>query len=845
MNIQIKKLVKGVLIGESGYTRIASTAEVPDIFADLDNHGQNLLSPNFASLFAFKAEGKKSLSVVHVQGQHEGDPGRMYDTRNFYSIDAEEIRKCNSKTGNIIGSLPKLKKYENKELGRLNNDLQVEDIKGFDEMTSKNLRGHIMQAIVECKYLLIKLDEKNNWKENGVLENADAKTLFAAMDNLPEMLRPIASFALSVDGKYQKDFLKNFLIILYHGSNDFGFNPTITIEIDWEDIKNKPHAKYSPHDVFYTKLAKLVIGNRTDFFDTEWSSMEILINLLNKSKDPNLRNSVEYLKIQKDWEKLINHSEINATIQAKAEKSGFNLSDLYNFFENNKKAEIRKKYAELYCQIKSALSTGKQIETLKALLNIPTANIERDLQNLLSDKLISQILDKTLSFDEWFDVAEIVSSSKFEQKFIEETAKQDLSFFEKLFKSGKYKEIAEKSFKETSAYKNNLNELCSEPFLSLLPPDKKKLLREKHIDNNQDFRDLYKGITYAEIKALEVRPEQKLRLVKKEDKSKFISDNKEYCEEQFEKAFLNSELNNSEIYKLYSETKVPFPQIDENKISLDNLKNAWENAKVLKINLENTVKQLYKSNSNVNDWSKIYKITGQRTDEKIDKKVETKEGLDNCLYLQDAGFVLPEIAVTKLLTNLTQQTADNADLDALLSKLKKLGVSLAEHKDLIKIKLSTNKRKNVELLRKFSLDDPQEPDLAKPKAHTNTKWLVAVAVIALFIGFVGGYKTHSFVDKPPVASDSIVNADITVAKPQIVETTAINDSITVFYKKNNTKKQLKYNHTQTTEWFKLINIQINSVQINDSVFVIAAKIDGPNSGKQFYQEIDSLINTLK
>jgi hypothetical protein len=61
-----------------------------------------------------------------------------------------------------------------------------------------------------------------------VLENIESKTLFAAIYKLLEILRPMVSFALSIDENYNKDFLNDKLIILYHGNkNNFGFGKVI------------------------------------------------------------------------------------------------------------------------------------------------------------------------------------------------------------------------------------------------------------------------------------------------------------------------------------------------------------------------------------------------------------------------------------------------------------------------------------------------------------------------------------------------------------------------------------------------------------------------------------------
>jgi len=275
-NIKINIEIKGALEGTTGYVEIASTIIRPHVSELLeDRHDQNTLSPIYASLFAYRDPSFDCLSVIHIQGQHNGDHGRSYDTRIFYDIDADSIRKCDFKIGAIINSLPKMDKYRYDKIGQLDGSLQLKEINGYDKSIALNLAEQIMNAIANLEYLLIRIDNNFEWKENKVLENEVAKTLFAAIDMLPAELRPLASFALSIDEKYKNEFLYDKLIIIYHGNkNDFGFHKKIQIE--WSDLNLKFGTNYLNKSELYTKSARKLMEGATDFFATDLSLIKIL-----------------------------------------------------------------------------------------------------------------------------------------------------------------------------------------------------------------------------------------------------------------------------------------------------------------------------------------------------------------------------------------------------------------------------------------------------------------------------------------------------------------------------------------------------------------------------------------
>jgi hypothetical protein len=299
-NIQIKTEIKGAFEGMTGFEEIASTktrphkSELPE-----DNPGQNTLSPTYASLFAYCVPGLKCLSVIHIQGQHNATNRGMYDTRIFYDIDAGAIRKCDFKIGEIINSLPKMVKYCYENIGQLDDLLQVKEIYGYDIEKASNLAELILHAIANAEYLLIRVDDYFDWKENGVLENEVAKTLFAAIDLLPKELRPLASFALSIDENYNK-FLNDKLIIIYHGNKkDFGYKKKKK-QVEWSDLSQNPETTYLEQSEKYRDSALNMMNGATDFFDTNLSFTEILKNLqkstLVDTKDCSHNQGIEAIK---------------------------------------------------------------------------------------------------------------------------------------------------------------------------------------------------------------------------------------------------------------------------------------------------------------------------------------------------------------------------------------------------------------------------------------------------------------------------------------------------------------------------------------------------------------------
>ena len=914
MIIPIKSLVKGALFGESGYIKIASTYEPPVVSNTLeDKHGQNWLSPNFASLFAFRTENAKSLSVIHIQGQHNGVQGRMYDTRIFYNIEAEGIRKIDSKHGAIIGSLPKMEKYNEKRIGSLKPELQVKEISGYDNNKIDNLCEYILQAIIESKYLLIKLDESSNWKENNIFENIVSKSFFAAIDKLPEILRPVVSFAMSVDDKYNKEFLEDLLVILYHGNNNFDFKSTI--EIDWKDLNNKAKTNYLAQTRYFSELVLIILKGKIDFYDTNFTSNDMALGIYDVNKiiknkmsisdcntederrvlisrrevqlvngtiqekinalkdllkthyysDTNRKNLIE--KLPQD---LIFHSEIKPFIEklmiedlkSKAEKGSLDLSDIYVLYKYLQREVIAKNYADIYFDLKIlSLKITQQIEEIQ----ITISQISDKLLCLALENKITENILQTFTVTDWNKVAEFLVKKEHKQIFKNKTIEYNLSFFDLILKANKNIDLAKECLYNSKVYTLNFDELCKMPFIEHLKPDKIKELREKNLTRFNEFDDLYNNISINEIIGLlKINNNEKtiFKLVNaKKLTREFVNQKKDICEQELKNAIYFPDIKHSEIYKLYKNADIPFnkPEIE---LELSTLKTVFENAKVLNFNLRSEIAILYKFNSNVTAWQKIHEITKQKqTVEKIDKKIDSEKELDACIYLKKEGFNLPEIYLDKLINNIQKRNDKNLEIEKLLSNLKCLGIPLTEYKEIIISKMSSENKKNKQLIERYFGNEqginPKEtkmeniPRILKDgwrfvKNHKETAY-ISISLILLIVGFISGYKRGE--------SDAINVLSNRATKTHVQDTIIKikkNDSVSIFLRKQITNDFYGKNDLikaySKAEWFSIYKAKpliVDSIILNNSIYHLNFKIDGPESGTKFYQKIDSLATKFK
>lgn len=832
-NIQIKKEIKGALEGTTGYVEIASTATRPYV-SDLleDKHGQNKLSSTFASLFTSRIPSLNCLSIIHIQGQRNGIPGRMYDTRIFYEIDADSIRNCDFKIGSIVNSLPRMERYNDIRIRLLSDLFEVDVIQGYNETKALNLAELIFQAIANCEYLLIRLDDNFNWKENGVLENEIAKTLFAAIDKLPKELRPLASFALSIDDNYNKEFLNDKLIILYHGNkNDFGFGKKK--QIDWKDLIQKSETYYLKQSEKYTRGALKLMNGATDFFDTNLTFVEILQNLQPISPD--------------DIQKLL----IN-DLNTKSRKGGLDLNDIYNnnLYVSFQKESIAENYAKMYFETKiSTLNITKQIEFLQNDISKIFVHDEI-LAESLKTKIIENILNN-LNKDNWFEIAKVLQNSKHEQILKNKTNQNNLSLIKELFENkqfNNFESLIKECFYNSNAYKNNSNELCEKPFILHLPINKKQELRKSHLNNIDNFKELFVGITYAEINQLSIDFKQKIKLLSKNNYGEFIESNRSECEKQFLYEFLNNQdISKGEIFYLYKNAKESFPKIDDITVSVRNLCNAFNNAKTLNIDLSRRIVELYKCCRNIGDVVSILKITNQFPDSDTIKTFNISDIEDLKLLID---YRLPiekdKIDVRKLIDYIPKKGADQK-LRELLEILTRIEIPFSEYEQ--KIKQLSSK-----VYKEFFNKQKITPSLLKKgfyfaKTH---KVMASVVVIALITGFGGGFKIgynkgesdavnvlHKDSTKTQIG-DTIINqrnTGLTIVK---------NDSVSIFFRKQTGKNDIiKVKKESLADWFSIYKVKpliIDSILLNDSVYHLDFTIDGPGSGTKFYLKIDTLIN---
>jgi hypothetical protein len=915
--IEIQQSVKGALTVEYGYYVIASTPTEAVIPANFEEKNSLLyLSKDYASLLVFRAENVSALSAIHIQGQYTGNNDRVYDNRIFYSIDTENLQKCSFKIGSVAGSLPKMRQYDSFKRRALSSALNIQDIQNVDKQTVENLRSLIIQAIAEEKRIFIKLDNPQGWRENRVLENIESRTVFAAIDALPEILRPVASFALSVDGKLHIDVLRLMLIVLYHGDRSDIKLPQ-GIELNWHDLKNMPKTDSVKQEIENTIFAQISIkngansGNNNSFFDTKWSSRQML-NAIKETRDKpetkrdkhfleylleygTLQEKTEafislwdisdnekkrklldidlFLTVEDDIRKLYSNDKIKQRIynllcddlDTKAKNGSLDLSDIYTVFKYSLKDKIVEKYTELYCREKSSLSTAEQIETVEKILH--NRIIEKKLQDSLFKKLIKQILDSNFAEKDWIKIADLPLDDENTKYFIAKTAKKDLSFFEKILKSSKHKQIAVDSFKESSAYKNNDDGICKEPFVEYLSPDKKQELRKSRVNNIANYKELFAGITYAEISRLPVDFKQKIKLLSKEDYSAFIRDNSAECEKQFEYEFFNyQDIREGEFYKLYEEAEEPFPTIDDSNVTRDNLRNAFNNAQLLNINLTGGISELYKRCEKVNEVNEIYNITRQKPDEAIMQKltVVSENELYICAEFQKEGFTLPRVDVSGLINNTVR-------IKNLLDTLKNLNIPFDEHRLLIERKLSKlNKKRKQEFLAEYF--EPTTTDNQFPKKQSVSRALKKdfrfnrKAIIIFIIGFIIGFLTRSLIEKKSVQNNTVQQYD-TIVQPntkvqQPVKNNPEISDVVIYYRKaiyvkengtnvfskcdtNVLTKKITPDITLDSAYIimdKLKPIVFDSILLGNSTILLSDTVDGPISLGLFVRKLDSIIN---
>ncbi|MCL2072766.1 MAG: hypothetical protein FWH18_02500 [Marinilabiliaceae bacterium] len=301
LSCEIKTTVKGCLSTENNYGEIASTEEkatLPAKFEELHAEG---FSKKYASLLSFREAKENHWTAIHIQGEYAENPtiGRVNDTRIFYNIDVKNLRNCEFKIGAIINSLPRMESINERNNNLHNNKINLEAVPFLKtDNLHMGLYRYIVQAIVEGKRLFIKLEQntENYWKENNIFETIESKTLFAAIDHLPEKLRPVASFALSVDEKLNDIFLEHALIVLYYGDrqNLQLKEKKAEININWSELENNKDKKYD--DIiakYYPALTSSLVEQYqseskdekfSDLFNSWLSSIQMLDGLYEAAK---------------------------------------------------------------------------------------------------------------------------------------------------------------------------------------------------------------------------------------------------------------------------------------------------------------------------------------------------------------------------------------------------------------------------------------------------------------------------------------------------------------------------------------------------------------------------------
>jgi len=922
--IEIKQLVKGALTTEYGYNEIASTpnrASAPTCFDEV-KHGQRFLSKEYASLCVFRAENTPYLTVMHIQGQYTGENDRAYDTRIFYNIDTDSLKKCSFQIGAIADNLPKMQHYDGFKLNSLNDSMEIKPIKGVETDLVENLNKHILQAIADEKRLFIKLNTSEDWKGNGILENTVSKTLFAAIDKLPEILRPVASFALSVDGKYDKDFLKYMLVVLYHGDrNDIALPQGI--ELNWNDLKNPTKTDATKQEkensifshISIRKYAKA--ESKNNFFDTELSSRQMLNGIAEIRNNPDKKrdkNYLEYLlefgntqeKIEafiKLWDMSDNEqrkqslTKINADdylnsqikqrvsdlltteLDGRAEKNNLDLSDIYTHYKLSKES-IAETYAKIYFDKK--LTNNGILDQIKFIEDSLSQISDKMLAQKSENRIIANILT-IFTVADWFVVATFLQNKKQLDLLKEPTTKYSLSDFGKLFENKQfntYKSFIIDYFKNSNYYKNNSDELCKKPFLEHFPDDKKQELRKKRANNADNYKELFAGITYAEIKQLPVDFKQKIKLLSKNDYSEFIQDNRAECEKQFEYDFFScSDICRGEIYKLYESAKERFPRIDDSTITENNLQNAFNNAKILNIDLTRCIFELYEFCKTFSEIGKIYSITKQQPDEAIIGKLTVVSTIELDIYanFQKKGYALPNVNIAQLIKSTPQRNTDTIDIAELLDKLQKLQIPFADCKAQIIQKLPQNKKfkkTNEEFIKKYfgkEKGDDNDENTNKPTFNFKEKWesmkkyktlsfvfvvLFALAVIGV-ISIVRSCSSKEEGDLQPSPSEAPI-LPFGETSPPVVEpkeTQVKNDSIGIFYQ--TASKQQNDNWSGVGDTIRIFfhkekNVdsiaielypaKIHYVICNDSTFNLDILVNGKNSKAKFVQELRAIFN---
>ncbi len=559
MEIKFNGSVYGSLFNKLGDTILISTQNGPyiqDSFSRINLQEQN--EAFFFVCMDVDKRGNSIQNIVHIQCQYTKISGRLYDMRVFYNLDMKSIVTSGVKIGKIVNSLPRLmKQYEQPNIGSLKDSFKLQDISEVTQEKVDALCYYIVKAITEGKRLFISLDVSDGgWFENEVFNNEVAKTIFAAIDNLPEQLRPAISFALSVNEKLSNDILNKFLIVLYHGAIPAVSDAVLNIK--WSDVNSKNGDEYIKMSKEIDLNLQVFLNGSENLYAKKCSSMAAIIKLrkimaitekgLNNVVMPEeieiatrylkIKNSHEANKILLKTDKITNEDklalikEMNQEVAAKLEKEivavldqaiedkvinamniGDGLQDIVTFFDKKiEKEDIYTRYLEKYVRYNlKSQSEDELICTIENILNFSFKIKKKDVVKAMLEDSITQSVINKLSKDEvYIKLLKLVAENKIKfTNVIKESIRQkELYFFSKLLKEKLFKDdFVCQCLKETGEYCTNDKKIVSPQFIQLFKKkdeEKLKELRAHYLNSYSLYPLLFNDVTKDDIKKINI-----------------------------------------------------------------------------------------------------------------------------------------------------------------------------------------------------------------------------------------------------------------------------------------------------------------------------------------------------
>ena len=188
-----------------------------------------------------------SFMVAHIQKNHVIFPGenRAYTTRSVFEVSKEETSEKKFKFGSIISLFPHMPKdgYERRVEEYVAEEcewklMKDEEFSEKEKIEIQNISAQITTAFNERKKIYIKIPLHRENYYAGILQEAlPFKQLLSAIDNLPDNIRPYASFAFLANNAL-KDIHKDYLIIAYQEEDGFVV-PDNAIKVDWGELQQE------------------------------------------------------------------------------------------------------------------------------------------------------------------------------------------------------------------------------------------------------------------------------------------------------------------------------------------------------------------------------------------------------------------------------------------------------------------------------------------------------------------------------------------------------------------------------------------------------------------------------